>query len=147
MHIYSSLIRLGQQCQTALFSFSCCCASFVRERESYCTTIVTSRNIDLSCWIFACICQMKHKKVVSSKLTKKTRESSVFSSLLKKPWVFYALFFQSKWNDKKTQFAAMLRANFPSTSFSSKLFFKMCTSDLKVKAFTWRFPVHFFAWK
>ena len=33
MHIYSSLIRLGQQCQTALFSFSCCCASFVRERE------------------------------------------------------------------------------------------------------------------
>ena len=67
------------------------------------------------------------------KAYEKTRESS---SLLKKPWVFYALFFQSKWNDKKTQFAAMLRANFPSTSFSSMLFFKICTSALKVKAFT-----------
>ena len=70
------------------------------------------------------------------KAYEKNSRKLCFFVATEKPWVFYALFFQSKWNDKKTQFAAMLRANFPSTSFSSKLFFKMCTSALKVKAFT-----------
>ena len=85
MHIYSSLIRRGMhQCQTALFSFSCC-ATFWIERAFV---------------LYYCH-QSKYRSFLLdfcmhlSNEARRRRELKAYknSRLLKKPCVFYALFF------------------------------------------------------